>query len=416
MTAAGLGAPAVLSACGSQAASLSPEPPSALSHASGPLNVFSFSPAVTPNSAITSVFNGFTRATGIEVNVIPEPSDYATFVEKITTALSSGYSGYDVVYADDLVTSSFAAADWLLPLDPYIPKSNIDVLSRTHIALSSYKGHLYRIPLNQSFYVQFYRKDLLRQAGLPVPGTWAELLSAARALTKGGNYGLSLAGTPADAFDDFLYFMPQAGGNFLNLNLPGTQKALEFLHDLVSVYKVVPPSYVTDSYTTIPTYVESGEVALWASWNGFMDGFVTDTKFFSNGRRLGMVKPAKGPVSNVADVADWGWVIPKSSPRQRAALKFVAFTSSKAAQVEFARTQNVPARQDAVSAASHLLVGGTDFTTFLSQVKEVPRPITPWTTQIMNNVTPILVDYVAGNTSLKTAVKSGQALIESYAP
>jgi hypothetical protein len=31
-------------------------------------------------------------------------------------------------------------------------------------------------------------------------------------------------------------------------------------------------------------------------------------------------------------------------------------------------------------------------------------------------VTPILVDYVAGNTSLKTAVKSGQALIKSYMP
>lgn len=411
VTAAGIATPAALSACSSGTSTTTP---SSLSHSSGALNVFSFPPSITPTSAINKVYDSFTRATGIKVNVISEPTDYATFVQKITTALSSGYTGYDVVFADDLVTSSFAAANWLLPLGPYLPKSDINAVSQSHRTLSSYKGQLYRMPLNQQFYVQFYRKDLLQKAGVSVPTTWAELLTAARALTKGGNYGVALAGSPADAFDDFLYFMPQAGGSFLNLESPGTQKALEFLHELVSVYKVVPSSYVTDSYTTIPTYVESGEVAMWASWCGFLGGFVANSKFYRNGRALGIAAPAKGPVSNVTDIGDWGWVIPKSSPRQQAAVKFVAYTSSVASEVEFARTQYIPARMDAVAPARNVITGGGDFVRFLSKVKEVPRPITPHTTQIQNNVTPMLVDYVAGKTSLQTAVKSGQALIRKY--
>ena len=52
----------------------------------------------------------------------------------------------------------------MIPLDSYVPKS-ISALSKTHVELSSYNGKVYRIPLNQQFIVQFYRKDLLKAAG-----------------------------------------------------------------------------------------------------------------------------------------------------------------------------------------------------------------------------------------------------------
>lgn len=412
----GLLASGLLSACGSSDSSSSSKGTAAsgLSKSSGTLNVFSFPSNVTPTTSVNALFDGFTKSTGIKVNQIAEPSDYATFVQKITTALSSGYTGYDVIYIDDFTTQTFAAAGWLIPLDAHVTKSNVTALTETHRDLSTYKNQLYRIPINQSFYVQFYRKDLLKQAGLSVPQTWAELLSAGRALTKNGHYGISLAGVPSDAFDDFLYFMPQAGGNFLNLEMPGSQKALEFMHELVTTYKVVPPSYVTDSYTNIPTYVENGNVSMWASWNGFADGFVADTKFYQGGKTLGIAKPAKGPVSDVTDVGDWGWGISKYSPRQEAAVKFVNYATTKSAEIGLAQTQSVPARQDAVAASEKILVGGPEFAKILGAIKEVPRPITPQTTQIQNGVTPILVDYVAGKTSLKTAVSSGQALIKKY--
>lgn len=380
----------------------------------GELNVYSFSTNVVPASRVNQVFDGFTKATGIKVNQIHEPADYATFVQKITTSLSSGFTGYDVIYMDDFTNQTFGAAGWLVPLQDKVDKSTITALSPTHRKLSTVKGSMYRIPINQSFYMQFYRKDLLKAANLNPPKTWADILTVARTLSKKGKYGVALAGVPSDAFDDFLYYMPQAGGDFLNLELPGSQKALEFMHELVTTYKTVPKSYVTDSYTTIPTYFESGDVGLWASWNGFVDGFVADKKFYQGGKTLGLAAPAKGPVSNVTDVGDWGWSISKYSPNIANAVKFVNYATSKSAETTWAYTQSVPARQDAVQASKNILTGGQAIAKILASVKQVPRPISPQTTQIQNSVSPILVDYVAGKTSLKTAVKSGQALIKKY--
>ncbi|HTT91498.1 MAG TPA: sugar ABC transporter substrate-binding protein [Acidimicrobiales bacterium] len=383
-----------------------------LTSSSGPLNVYWGTMA--PTSAQTQLFKVFTKATGIKVNPIIEPSDYATFVEKITAALSSGFTGYDVIYYDDFTLKTFGAAGWMVPLDGYVAKSNISALSKAHIDLSSYNGKLYRVPLNQSVIYQFYRKDLLKAAGVGVPTTWAELLSAGRSLTKKGKYGIALTGSPADAFDDFLYYMPQAGGSFLDLESPRTQQALEFMHDLVTTYKVVPPSYVTDSYTNVPTYVEEGYTAIWASWNGFLGTFVSDTKFYDGGKTVGIAKPAKGPVSNITTVGDWGLGVPKFSPRQQEAVKFVTYATTVPSELLLAQTQSVPARQDAVVAAEKVLQNGTELAAILSVTPEAPRPITPEITLIENSVPPILVDYVAGKTSLKTAVQSGQAILKKY--
>jgi ABC-type glycerol-3-phosphate transport system substrate-binding protein len=116
----------------------------------------------------------------------------------------------------------------------------------------------------------------------------------------------------------------------------------------------------------------------------------------------------------VTDVGDWGLGVPKSSPNQKAAVKFIAYASTVPSEVLLSQTQQVPARQDAVEASKNVLVGGADMAAILSVTNEVPRPVTPKTTLIENSVPPILVDYVLGKTSLKTAVKSGQALINKY--
>ncbi len=383
-----------------------------LTSSSGALNIYWGT--MSPTSAQKQLFDGFTKATGVKINVIVEPSDYATFVEKITAALGSGYTGYDVIYYDDFTLKTFGAAGWMVPLAGYVPKSNISALSKAHIELSSYNGKLYRVPLNQSVIYQFYRKDLLKAADIAVPTTWAELLTAGRTLTKNGKFGIALTGSPAEAFDDFLYYMPQAGGSFLNLEDPSTQSALEFMHELVTTYKVVPPSYVTDSYTNVPTYVEQGYTAIWASWNGFLGTFVSDAKFYDGGKTIGIAKPAKGPVSDITTVGDWGLGVPKFSPRQQEAVKFVAYATTVPSELLLAQTQSVPARQDAVVAAEKVLQNGTELAAILSATPEAPRPITPEITLIENSVPPILVDYVAGKTSLKTAVQSGQAILKKY--
>ena len=62
---------------------------------------------VTPKQAFMSVLNGFAKQYGLAVTFNPEPPDYAAFVQKFTTYLSSGYSGLDAMWIDD-----FSVASW----------------------------------------------------------------------------------------------------------------------------------------------------------------------------------------------------------------------------------------------------------------------------------------------------------------
>ena len=95
-------------------------------------------------------------------------------------------------------------------------------------------------------------------------------------------------------------------------------------------------------------------------------------------------------------------------------MKFIAYATSASSELLLAQTQAIPARQDAVVAAEKVLQGGSDVAAIVSATPQAPRPITPEITLIENSVPPILVDYVAGKTSLKTAVKSGQAILKKY--
>ncbi|MBO4734462.1 MAG: extracellular solute-binding protein, partial [Clostridia bacterium] len=47
-----------------------------------------------------------------------------------------------------------------------------------------YKGGLYALPDTQSFYLMFYRKDILEEMDLPVPNTWEEFNDVAKIITR----------------------------------------------------------------------------------------------------------------------------------------------------------------------------------------------------------------------------------------
>lgn len=47
-----------------------------------------------------------------------------------------------------------------------------------------YNGGIYALPDQQSFYIMFYRKDILNKLGIPVPNTWDEFLTAVSVLQR----------------------------------------------------------------------------------------------------------------------------------------------------------------------------------------------------------------------------------------
>lgn len=96
----------------------------------------------------------------------------------------------------------------------------------------SFNGGCYGLPDSQSFYMMFYRKDVLNELGIKVPTTWDELYDAMRILQINNmDVGMPYSGIDATAAVDaglsstsiFPALLLQNGGSFYNKNGSKTQ-------------------------------------------------------------------------------------------------------------------------------------------------------------------------------------------------
>ena len=106
----------------------------------------------------------------------------------------------------------------------------------------TYKGGVYALPDLQSFYVMFYRKDVLSSLGISVPQTWDDFLAAATVLRM-NNMDTWVPG--AGGTDMFNAFLLQNGGSLYNdelneclLNSPVSLSAFSAWTDLYVKYKL----------------------------------------------------------------------------------------------------------------------------------------------------------------------------------
>ncbi|GMA57223.1 hypothetical protein GCM10025858_17260 [Alicyclobacillus sacchari] len=117
----------------------------------------------------------------------------------------------------------FAASGQLLDLTSRLQTSPIDKPSNFLdgiLVSTQYQGRYFGVPFNRSVPVLYYNETLFRQAGIAHPPTnWSQLISDAKALTKGtGNhkiYGFS----PLVDWWSWEYAVGSSGGSVLSTNL-----------------------------------------------------------------------------------------------------------------------------------------------------------------------------------------------------
>ena len=104
----------------------------------------------------------FTEETGIVVRVEQYPS--SAYVDKMNLEMASGTSDWDIVYLSPSWKGLFIANDYIIPLNEYIEKYNVDLsgFSPAALGFAYYEGgdEIWGYPLivEQNFMV--YRKDL----------------------------------------------------------------------------------------------------------------------------------------------------------------------------------------------------------------------------------------------------------------
>jgi len=195
-------------------------------------------PTASPEEAelLQQVLGNFaTKFPNVEVKYEPVPANYEI---KLQTDLASGNAA-DVFYVKSEFAQDYMSRDVLLSLDDRMAKSGVKPADFYPglIKAFQWQGKTYGLPKDYSPLAMVYDTEALTKAGVEKPpATWDELRAAGEKLKE--STGQPSIVYPA-AFDRFIPFMYQAGGNVtdeeatkITLDDPVVLQALDFYYGL----------------------------------------------------------------------------------------------------------------------------------------------------------------------------------------
>lgn len=276
----------------------------------------------------------------IKIDVIEGPNASNLIEDLYTSSFLLGDSPYDLVMMDVVWLPKFAAAGWLLDLTDRIPEANLADFMPPDLEGGRYNGRLYRLPIRSDAQLLYYRQDLLQQAGLAPPETFADLIVASKQLQASGvvNWGYVWQGRQFEGLAAvFVDILAGFGGFWVNpdnlevgLDRPEAIAAIQFLRSTLE-QGISPPGVSNYQHEDARRLFQSGEVAFMHNWpyaypltNG--DDSPVRSKF-----AIKTMVHAPG-LAGGACLGGWGIGIAKTTTHPEAALRVAQFYASPEAQ------------------------------------------------------------------------------------
>ncbi len=196
--------------------------------------------------------------------------------EDMTTASClAGDDAFDLVYMDVTWTAKLAAAGWLRPLDGDVPPAEREGFLPGTIAVGSWRGRLYRLPVRTDLGLLFERSDWLSEAGIPSPRTFDDLREAAKRLqSPPDRFGFVWQGRQYEGLVcTFLEVLTGHGGTWVDvetgavgLDRPEAVAALEFLRACREEGGITPPGVTTYQEEESRRLFQDGRAAFLRNW------------------------------------------------------------------------------------------------------------------------------------------------------
>ncbi|BAT52944.1 extracellular solute-binding protein family 1 [Nostoc sp. NIES-3756] len=292
---------------------------------------------------------------GIRLNLVEGPNATNLLEDLYTSSFILGESPYDLINMDVIWTPKFAAAGWLLPLDDRISQQELAAFSAKDVEGGRYQDKLYRIPMRSDAGMLYYREDLLQQAGLKPPETFADLMQISQTLQKKDkvNWGYLWQGRQYEGLVAmFLEVLEGFGGFWVNpdtlevgLDRPETLQAIEFLRSTVKE-GISPPGVTTYQEEDTRRLFQSGQVAFLRSWPYAWPLGQAENSPIRGKIAIKPMVHAPGQ-TGAACLGGWGLGIAKNSRHPEEAWKAIQYFTSKEAQRRFILTAGfVPSRQE----------------------------------------------------------------------
>jgi multiple sugar transport system substrate-binding protein len=283
-------------------------------------------------SAIEKQFADFARATGTRARLEFEALDLNPLHERLFGGRELATGAWDIAFLNTDWLAEAQAGALIDDLAPWMERAPIaDYPQGWSPSLTEYQrfaGGSWGLPYHDGPECLIYRKDLLAEAGLPVPASWAEFHATARALhaPEAGRYGTVLALFPDghNSFYDFCIHVWSRGGEPFrdgarpDFTSPQAIAALDFLRGLAAdASAIAPQSRELDSVQSGLLFAE-GKVALMANWFGF--AAYADTAPESRVKGLLDVAPLPAGESGRSVSLNVFWVLAMASGSRNKAL------------------------------------------------------------------------------------------------
>ena len=306
---------------------------------------------------------------GLNVNVTALA--VGAMLPKLDQSVKAPTGTYDAVSVLGFTVAQYVGGGYMTDLTPYVKKlpagygypsdyakGELDYLSNFNVKTQTFGGKTpYLIPgLYAGPIILFYRKDLLKKAGLGVPTNWTQYLAAAKKLNTGGVAGNSMVAKSGDVsmflVDWYTRFASQGGKlmsgspqakNFTpRLTSPQAVAALQHMVDCVPY---ASPGVLSYDFTLSLDAFSTGKTAMMLLWSTIAGG-VYNPKTSKVAKKVGAaVCPGVGSLRGTIVRGGWGMGIPKNAKNKDAAWTLITYLcSAEWGKFEVTAHQTDPAR------------------------------------------------------------------------
>jgi multiple sugar transport system substrate-binding protein len=309
---------------------------------SATLNALFMQQAAYSTSDIQGMTKAFTQANpNIKVNTTFVA--YEALHDKIVAAAPAGT--YDVVLMDVIWPAEFGSKHEVVDVTDKIPASWKTDIFPGALQTAEYNNRFYGVPWILDTKYFFYNKNMLQKAGVQVPKTWDEVVTAAKAIKAKGvvQYPLIWSWIQAEAvICDYAQLLGAFGGKFLDssgqpaFNTGGGLQALEYMKQSLTD-KITNPASTESKEDDVVKVVSQGQAAMALNWT-YMFSLANDPKESRVPGQIAVAHTPAGPSGSAPGCnGSMAMCIASGSKNKDAAWKYIEFITSQRIQDQYAK-------------------------------------------------------------------------------
>lgn len=301
--------------------------------------------AVVSNSNMTDIekLTGEFEKQNPNIKVVYDTLNENNERSLIETDITTHANEFNVVMISNYETPLWAKNGWLVNLKPTLTAdSSYDVSDLTKPIASSlsYKGGLYGVPFYGESSMIYYRKSMLKAAGVTMPlhPTWQQVAAIAAKVNTKTTAGICLRGQIGwgENLAVLDTVINTAGGSWFNtswkpqLTSPADEAAVNFYVNLIK--KDGEPGASNDGFTECESDYGEGKAAMW--YDATVAAGLITTTYPKVGADTGYAYAPTGSPTGAAGVPSgwlytWSLSVPKGTANESAAEKYVEWATGK---------------------------------------------------------------------------------------